>query len=107
MKSFLLLLCFASAGCAMGEGSKWISADNKMVHVENIPYQVQYVRDASGFDMRGVRTDIAFMPDEFSERRRNTQAALMVAQSMCPTPKVASEMKAGDTYATRVSCGSS
>jgi hypothetical protein len=94
------------AGCAGGEATRWIGAENKIVQVEGIPYQVQWVRDAAGIDMRGVRVmPIVIMPDEMLERRRNTEAAVMVGAQLCGTkPTVLTEMKSGDSYTTRLRC---
>lgn len=65
------------------------------------------MRDASGIDMRGVRvTPIVIMPDAMIERRRNTEAAMIVGTGLCGgKPLVVAEMKKGNLYNTRVKCG--
>jgi hypothetical protein len=57
--------------------------------------------------MRGVRvTPIVIMPDEMIERRRNTEAAVVVGTGLCGgKASVDSETKSGDVYATRIKCG--
>jgi hypothetical protein len=86
---------------------RWVHAENRIVTVEDTPYQVQWVRDANGIDMRGVRTtSIVIMPDDMIERRRNTQAALIVGTDLCGgKASVVAEMKSGDSYATRIKYG--
>jgi hypothetical protein len=106
MKVFGLLSTLLLAGCGGGEATRWISAENKIVSIEDIPYQVSWVRDANGIDMRGVRvTPIVIMPDAMIERRRNTEAAMMVGTGLCGgKASVVVEMKDGDLYATRIKC---
>lgn len=104
---FILPCTILLASCGGGEASRWISAENKIVSVEDIPYQVSWVRDSSGIDMRGVRvTPIVIMPDAMIERRRNTEAALVVGNSLCGgKATVVAEMREGELYITRVRCG--
>jgi hypothetical protein len=106
MRSIIVLFSLTLAGCGGGETKRWISAENKIVTVEDVPYQVSWVRDSRGIDMRGVRvTPIVIMPDEMIERRRNTEAAVMVGTGLCGgKARVDSEMKSGDVYATRIKC---
>jgi hypothetical protein len=107
IRGFGLVLLLLLTGCGSGEGARWIAAENKIVSVEDIPYQVSWVRDVSGIDMRGVRvTPIVIMPDPMVERRRNTEAAIIVGTSLCGgKASVVSEMKEGDLFNTRVKCG--
>lgn len=108
MRHILILsTALVVTACGGGEATRWISAENKIVTVENIPYQVSWVRDSTGIDMRGVRTTpIVIMPDEMIERRRNTEAAVIVGTALCGSkPTIAAEMKSGDLYATRLKCG--
>jgi hypothetical protein len=102
-----LLAALLLSGCGGGEATRWISAENKVVSVEDIPYQVSWVRDANGIDMRGVRvTPIVIMPDAMVERRRNTEAAMIVGTGLCGgKASVVAEMKEGDLYNTRIRCG--
>ena len=61
----------------------FIVTENKTVLIENIPYQVSWVRDTIAIDMRGVRvTPIVIMPDAMIERRRNTEAAMIVGTGL-------------------------
>jgi hypothetical protein len=109
MRNVLIAGCFAAtlAGCGGGDAMRWVHAENRIVTVEDIPYQVQWVRDATGIDMRGVRTTpIVIMPDDMIERRRNTAAALIVGNDLCGgKASVVAEIKSGDAYATRIKCG--
>jgi len=107
IRSFALTLLLLLSGCGGGEGARWISAENKIVSVEDIPYQVSWVRDGNGIDMRGIRlTPIVIMPDPMVERRRNTEAAVIVGTSLCGgKASVVNEMKEGNLYNTRVKCG--
>ena len=107
MKVFGLLSTLLLAACGGGEATRWISAENKIVSIENIPYQVSWVRDANGIDMRRVRvTPIVIMPDAMIERRRNTEAAMIVGTGLCGgRASVVAEMKEGDLYNTRIRCG--
>ena len=61
------------------------------------PYQVQRVRGDNGIDMLGVRTTpIVIMSDDMIERRRNTQAALIVGNGLCGgKASVVAEMNPG------------
>jgi hypothetical protein len=71
MKAFGLLCALLLSGCSGGEAARWIGADNRIVSIENIPYQVIWVRDSSGIDMRGIRlTPIVVMPDAMIVRQR-------------------------------------
>lgn len=101
------VIAIALSGCGGGEATRWISAEKRTVSVENIPYQVSWVRDSNGIDMRGVRLNpIVFMPDAMIERRRNTEAAVIVGIELCGgKASVVAEMKEGDLYNTRVRCG--
>ena len=45
MKAFGLLRALLLSGCGGGEATRWIGADHRIVSVENIPYQVIWVRD--------------------------------------------------------------
>ena len=107
MKLKGLLVALLLSGCGGGEATRWISAENKIVSVEDIPYQVSWVRDANGIDMRGVRaTPIVIMPDEMVERRRNTEAAMIVGTGLCGgKASIIAEMKEGDRFNTRIKCG--
>lgn len=106
MRALVILTGLLACGCAGGEGMRWSSAQAKHVTVEGVPYQVQYVRDAGGVDMRSVRTElVVVMPDAMVERRRNTAAAMMVARDLCAGAVVESEQKEGDQYLTRARCG--
>jgi len=81
---FALSVALLAGGCAMGEGARWVGSDNEIVQVDGIPYQVQYVRDATGFDTRVIRVaPLVILPDAMIERRRGASAALMVVQRMC------------------------
>jgi len=95
------------AGCGGGEATRWISAEGKAVTVEGIPYQVNWVRDGNGIDMRGLRAQaIVIMPDQMIERRRNTEAAKIVGSELCGgLATVIAEAKDGDLYTTRMKCG--
>jgi hypothetical protein len=106
MKTFGLLCALLLSACGGGEATRWISAENKIVSIEDIPYQVSWVRDANGIDMRGVRvTPIVIMPDAMIERRRNTEAAMIVGTGLCGgRASVVAEMKEGDLYNTRIKC---
>jgi hypothetical protein len=75
--------------------------------LKNIPYQVIWVRDSTGIDMRGIRiTPIVFMPDAMIERRRATEAAIIVATDLCGgKASVVAEVKDGDINSTRAKCG--
>ena len=99
-----LLLCEGGGG----EATRWVSAENRIVTVEAIPYQVSWVRDSRGIDMRGVRAQyVVVMPDAMIERRRNTAAASIVGTDLCGgKATVVAEMNEGDLYTTRVRCGS-
>jgi hypothetical protein len=107
MKCAVLVFAILSAGCTDREKVRWIAAENRIVSVEGIPYQVSWVQEPSGIDMRGVRTTpIVVMPDTMIERRRNTEAALIVGNGLCGgKASVTAEMRDGDMYATRVRCG--
>lgn len=101
-----LLFALLLFGCGGGEAGRWIKAENKIVSVEGESYQVSWVRDSSGFDMRGVRTTaIVIMPDAIIERRRNTEAAMIVGSGLCGgRAAVLAEMKDGDLFVTRIRC---
>jgi hypothetical protein len=107
VKLKILLVALLLSGCGGGEGMRWISAENRIVSVEDIPYQVSWVRDVNGIDLRGVRvTPIVIMPDAMVERRRNTEAAMIVGSGLCGgKASVVAEMKEGDLYNTRIKCG--
>lgn len=107
MRYAFLLSSLLLASCGGGEATRWISADNRIVSVENIPYQVSWVRDSSGVDLRGVRvTPLVIMPDAMVERRRNTEAALIVGRDLCGGgASIVTEMKEGDLFSTRIKCG--
>jgi len=107
MRICILLLVLSLAACGGGEAGRWINAENKIVSVEDIPYQVSWVRDSNGIDMRGLRlTPIVIMPDAMIERRRNTEAAVIVGTGLCGgKASVVAEMKDGDLFNTRVKCG--
>jgi hypothetical protein len=107
MRLFILLCLLVLPSCGGGEAGRWISAENKIVSVETIPYQVSWVRDTTGIDMRGVRvTPIVIMPDAMVERRRNTEAAIIVGNELCGgNASVVAEMREGDLFNTRVKCG--
>jgi hypothetical protein len=93
------------AGCAIGEAGRWINPERKTASVEGVAYDVFWVRDATGIDMRGVRSAIVFMPDELIERRRNTEAALIIGRELCGgNALVVSETK-DSFYYTRIRCG--
>ena len=47
MRICILLLVLSLAACGGGEAGRWINAENKIVSVEDIPYQVSWVRDSS------------------------------------------------------------
>jgi len=106
VKAFGLLSTLLLAGCGGGEATRWISAENKTVLIENIPYQVSWVRDANGIDMRGRRvTPIVIVPDAMIERRRNTEVAMIVGAGLCDgKASVVAELKEGDLSATRIKC---
>jgi hypothetical protein len=107
MKALVFFCTLLLAGCGGGEATRWIGADNRVVSVENIPYQVIWVRDSSGIDMRGIRlTPIVIMPDAMIERRRSTEAAMIVGTDLCGgKASVVAEMKDGDINSTRIRCG--
>ena len=107
MQIFGLFVTLLLVGCAVGEAGRWISAENKTVSVEGIPYGVSWVRDSTAIDMRGTRAQVVvLMPDEIIERRRNTEAALIVATDLCGRKAIViTEAKSGDLYTTRVKCG--
>jgi hypothetical protein len=107
VRGIALLFVLLLAGCSGGEAGRWIGAENKIVSVENKPYQVSWLRDASGIDMRGAQvTPIVNMPDPVIERRRNTEAAMIVGTSLCGgKASVVNEMKEDDIFYTRVKCG--
>jgi hypothetical protein len=107
MKAFALLCALLLSGCGGGEATRWIGADHRIVSVENIPYQVIWVRDSSGIDMRGIRlTPIVIMPDAMVERRRAIEAAMIVGPDLCGgKASVVAEMKEGGINSTRVRCG--
>jgi len=114
VRSFLVatvliaLLCFSQlVGCAgQGDALRWFNGEHKTVTVDDLPYLVSWVRDASGIDMRGVRDEVILMPDEILERRRNTEAALIVGREVCGgKASVVSETRVGQSwYYTRVKC---
>jgi hypothetical protein len=56
VRGVALLFVLLLAGCSGGEAGRWIGAENKIVSVENKPYQVSWLRDASGIDMRAHRS---------------------------------------------------
>jgi hypothetical protein len=57
--------------------------------------------------MRGIRlTPIVIMPDAMIERRRATEAAMIVGSDLCGgKASVVAEVKEGDINSTRVRCG--
>jgi len=58
------------------------------------------------FDGGAQVTPIVIMPDPVIERRRNTEAAMIVGTSLCDgKASVVNEMKEGDIFYTRVKCG--
>jgi hypothetical protein len=105
----VLILVFALllTACGGGEATRWMSPESRTVTVENIPYKVFWIRDATGIDMHGGRdVTILVMPDELIERRRNTEAAVLVGTELCGgKATVVAEMKSGGQYATRLRCG--
>jgi hypothetical protein len=107
MRAIVLLAGLALSGCGGAEAGRWIGAENKIITIDDIPYQVSWVRDASGIDMRGVRAQpVVIMPDAMIERRRNTEAAMIVGAGLCGSKaSVVAEMKDGDLYGTRIKCG--
>lgn len=107
MKRLFVLALAALTGCGGGEATRWIGADNRIVSIEEIPYQVIWVRDSTGIDMRSIRlTPIVIMPDAMIERRRATAAAMIVGADLCAgKASVAAEMKEGDINSTRIKCG--
>jgi hypothetical protein len=107
MRILGIVCAFLLSNCAGGEAGRWIAAENRTVTVEGIPYQVIWVRDGNGIDMRGVRAaSLVMMPDAMVERRRNTQAAMIVGTDLCAgNASVVAEMNDGDFYTTRIRCG--
>lgn len=107
MKALGLLCALLLSGCGGGEATRWIGAENRIVSVESIPYQVIWVRDSSGIDMRGIRlTPIVIMSYAMIERRRATEAAMIVGTDLCGgKASVVAEMKEGEINSTRVRCG--
>lgn len=107
MKQILAVLSAALlAGCAMGEGARWAGSPNEIVQIDGIPYQVQYVRSGTGYDMRALRVEpIVIMPDPMIEQRRSTAAALMIGRKLCPGAAVESSQKGPDMLTmVRVKC---
>ena len=106
MRLKILLVALLLSACGGAEATRWLSAENKIVSVEEIPYQVSWVRDSSGIDMRGTRVQLVnFMADPMVERRRNTEAAMIVGTGLCGgKASVVAEMKEGDLYNTRIKC---
>jgi hypothetical protein len=108
MKLFWCLCILLLSGCGGGgEATRWIGADNRIVSLESIPFQVIWVRDSTGIDMRSIRlTPIVIMPDAMIERRRATAAAMIVGTDLCGgNASVVAEMKEGDINSTRIKCG--
>lgn len=101
----VFLVGFTLSGCATGDGYRWVGSESRLLQIDGVEYSVQWVRAGGGYDMRSIRSDvIVLMPDPLVERRRNTEAALTVARSLCPTAAVADQQMQGAMFLTVIRC---
>ena len=105
MHFFVLFAFIILSGCAAGEGYRWVGSESRLMQIEGVEYSVQWVRAGAGYDMRSIRSDlVVLMPDPLVERRRNTQAAMTVAQSLCPAASIADQQMQGGLFLTVIKC---